>query len=254
MVVQMSRPVEEMAAEARRILDAADQQGLHVRAVGGLAVHLHTHRDLPASLSRSYQDIDFFAAKGHQKSVTTLFEGLGYRSDRHFNAAHGDRRLLFVDSQDRHLDVFVGVFQLCHRIPIEDRLDADELTLPLSELLLTKLQIVELTEKDQRDILTLLHQHAVGPSDDETVNVQIVGRLLAADWGLWRTCTRNIEATRATIDAYELSDADRSMLLDRLEALTARIEAEPKSRKWRARARVGERVRWYDEPEEEPEI
>lgn len=240
--------------ETRKLIQSATDEQIPIRAIGGVAVRLHAHGVLPTSLCRSYQDIDLFAAKGHQASLTRLFEGLGYRPDRHFNAAHGDRRLLFLDPQDRHVDVFVGVFQLCHTIPIEDRIGVDRLTLPLSELLLTKLQIVEFTEKDRRDTLALLHQHPVGPSDDETVNLQVVARLLATDWGLWRTCTGNIAATLATIDAYDLSDDDRSMLEERLEALTAHIDAEPKSRKWRRRARVGERVRWYDEPEEEPEI
>ena len=36
----------------------------------------------------------------------------------------------------------------------------------------------------------------------------------------------------------------------RLDDLRIRVDEEPKSPRWRIRARVGERVKWYEEPEE----
>ena len=253
-VEEVGKPVAEIVAETRRILEAAEVEELQLRALGGLAIRLRAGADLPESLARSYQDIDLFAAKGSQSRVEALLEGLGYAGDRHFDAAHGDRRLLFLDPNGGHVDVFVGVFELCHVVPIaKHRVALDRLTLPLAELLLTKLQIVQLNEKDQRDIVTLLHEHDVGAADQETINAEVIAEALASDWGLWRTSTANLERTATAVAAYEL-DADRQARVhERLDRLSAQIESQKKSRRWRMRARVGERVRWYEEPEEEPE-
>jgi hypothetical protein len=143
--------------------------------------------------------------------------------------------------------VFVGAFRMCHEIPLEDRLTVDSATVPLAELLLTKLQIIELNEKDVRDAVAILHTHDV-TEDDTGVNVRRVADLCSADWGLWRTITANLNTVRSHVDRYAIET--REHVDKRIAALQERIEAEPKSRAWRLRAKVGERKRWYEIPEE----
>jgi hypothetical protein len=245
----------EVSAEAARIVEATAAAGATVRLLGGLAVCLHGHDGLPAPLKRSYEDIDLMAERHSQSAIETAMVGLGYRPDMHFNAAHGDQRLLFLNPESRrHIDFFVGRFELCHRIPLEERITVDEVTVPLAELLLTKLQIVQLNEKDSRDILALLYDHEVGDSDGEVVNAGRVAELCAADWGLWRTCTENLAKAESAVQGYGLQPEECERLRARLASLRERIEATPKTRKWKMRARVGERVRWYEEPEEELSI
>jgi hypothetical protein len=161
------------------------------------------------------------------------------------------RRGLFRDLENgRQLDLFIGSFAMCHRLPIAERLHVDEATVPLAELLLTKLQIVELNEKDLRDILSLLVDHEVGNHDEDTVNGEYVAKLCAEDWGLWRTCTLNIQKASTGIEGFALSGEERAVLARRLDALSGQIEQMPKSRRWKLRDRIGDRVRWYEEPEE----
>jgi hypothetical protein len=139
---------------------------------------------------------------------------------------------------------------MCHKVPVGERLVLEPETLPLAELLLTKLQIVELNDKDVRDVLALLLGHEVGEEDGELVNAGRVAALCASDWGLWRTITANLEALDADAVSYALSLEEQAVVSRRIRALLERIEAEPKSRAWRLRARIGERVRWYELPEE----
>ncbi len=146
--------------------------------------------------------------------------------------------------------MFVGSFSMSHTIPIGDRLELERVTVPLAELLLTKLQIAELNEKDVRDTLALLTCHPVGETDGDCVNAAHVARLCAADWGLWRTITGNMSACRERLAAYDLPPEERERIARRLDELLERIEAEPKTRGWRLRARIGERRRWYELPEE----
>jgi hypothetical protein len=230
---EMSIPQSDIVEEARRLLGAADQQRLTLRLLGGLAVALHSGPRRHPAFAREFKDIDFVARLKQAREIEAFFVGMGYESDATFNALNAGRRGMYHDDvNQRHIDVFIDRFEMCHTIPIAERLDVDEATIPLAELLLTKLQIVEVNEKDQRDICALIYEHDV------------------ADWGLWRTCRLNVEKLRDAIDRFDLSPQDRDVINGRLDELWERIEQEPKSRKWRLRDRVGDRRQWYLQPEE----
>ena len=139
---------------------------------------------------------------------------------------------------------------MCHAIPLAKRLTLNARTIPLADLLLTKLQVFALNEKDQRDIVNLLHAHPLSDSEPGGINAVYVAELLAGDWGLWRTCTLNVERVRGGLARYELAPEQEEIVRTRLDDLRKRIDEAPKSTKWKLRARVGERVKWYEEPEE----
>jgi hypothetical protein len=180
-----------------------------------------------------------------------VLAGLDYVGEEMFNALRGSRRQLFHDPvNQRDVDVFVGEFTMCHTVPIADRLDRLPYTVPVAELLLTKLQIVELTDRDERDIYTLCYHHELTDDPSSGLDAALIASLCADDWGLWRTCKGTIERCVADVDRYGLDAPTREEILTRLAALWDRIEAEPKSSRWRRRNRLGERKRWYQEPEE----
>jgi hypothetical protein len=236
----------DVVVEGRRILGAAREAGLTLRLLGGVAVKVRS-RGLPPALSREYQDLDFATSKKSAGDLQKLLRDLGYEPHLGFNAMNGRERLLFYDNpNNRQVDVFVKSFRMCHEIPLEDRLTVDEDTVPLAELLLTKLQIIELNEKDVRDTVALLLEHEV-TDDDAGVNAWHISTLCAEDWGLWRTITRNLDELHERVGSY---DVDRETVSGRVLLLLDRIEAMPKSRSWRMRAKVGERKRWYQLPEE----
>ena len=139
---------------------------------------------------------------------------------------------------------------MCHRLPITERLALETLTLPLAELLLTKLQIVKLNDKDVRDICALLIDHPLGENDSETINVSRVARLCAEDWGLWKTVSLSLDKVGTVSADYDLETADRATLAKRIASIHQALEQAPKSLKWKMRAALGERVPWYTLPEE----
>lgn len=244
-------PLTGIVDEARRLTDAAAGQQLPIRLLGGLAIKLRVEPNLHPSLTREYKDIDFVSAKDQGKPTATFFEAMGYEPDRQFNAFSGGTRLLFHDpANQRQLDVFVGAFRMCHEIPIGDRLTVDPVTLPLAELLLTKLQVVSLNEKDLRDTVAILHHHPVADHDGNTINAQRVADLCAEDWGLWRTTKMNAQRVHEGLALYDLTDRERTAVAQRLDELWKRIEDAPKTRGWRLRDRIGDRKRWYEEPDE----
>ena len=235
----------DIEQEARRVLAATADVPL--RLLGGLAIALATPGE--RLLPRAYKDIDFIAPAGTKRTLLARFAELGYGGDERRNELQGHRRLLFWDeANERQVDVFVGGFVMCHTLPLAERIAVAEDTLPLADLLLTKLQVFALNDKDQRDVLTLLHGHKL--DGEPGIDAAYVADLCAHDWGLWKTATLNLERVRAGVSRYELQPEQEALVVSRLDALRREIDAAPKSKRWELRARVGERVQWYEEPEE----
>ena len=242
---------QDIVAEALRVTDGALAADVKLRVVGGVAVGLHTPEGVHPALVRPYRDIDLVTTRKHSRGSAQLLKELGYVPNDRFNAMNGATRLVFYDLEhERHVDVFVGTFSMCHELPIAARLDLDERTVPLAELLLTKLQIVLLNEKDLLDIWAILFAHDVAEHDDDVVNAAYVASLLAGDWGLWRTSRQTVETARERLGRSPLRDDECELVDGRLTRLWERVEAEQKGLRWRSRARIGDRAKWYEEPEE----
>ena len=242
--------VESAVGEAVHILDEAERRAVDLRALGGVAVALRVGPGSP--FEREPNDLDFATSKRHRAGVEHLLLDLGYGADEEFNFQAGRRRLLFHDPErDRQVDVFVDSFDMCHVIALEDRLAIEPRTLPLAELLLTKLQIVALNDKDAKDVCALMLVAEVGAEDGwAQINARRVAELCAGDWGLSRTVDLNLDRIVDRVPGLGLAKEQSERVTGGVVALRAAIEATPKSKRWRARARVGDRVRWYREPEE----
>jgi hypothetical protein len=141
-------------------------------------------------------------------------------------------------------------------VEFKDRLGRMPVTLDLTDLLLTKLQIVELNEKDAQDVLYLCAAYAVREGDEPgTIGLGRIRQLVGNDWGWWRTVTLNLDRITALAsgDGQGLLPAGGTYdAVEQLGILSKAAESAPKSLRWKARAKVGERVRWYEEPQETP--
>jgi hypothetical protein len=239
----------DVVSEGQRLLACAAEADVPLRLLGGVAIRLRAPGELLPAFRRTYADLDFVTAKKGAGRAAELFRNEGYEPHVAFNALHGKERLLFFDvDHDRQVDIFVGAFAMSHKIPLDARLEVDPVSIPLAELLLTKLQIAQLNEKDIRDALALLEGHPVGDADGETVNAGRIAALCAADWGLWRTITGNLDTCCALAPGYDVPN--RAEVEARLQDLLRRIEVEPKTRSWKLRAKLGDRKRWYQLPDE----
>jgi hypothetical protein len=241
----------DVTEEASRLIVAATQAGVQIRLIGGTAIRLHLNGEPHRAFVREIQDIDLVTRKRDGRRLSEFLEQQGYTANRQFNATNGARRLLFYDEPNgRQLDIFVDTFEMCHVLPIAEHLERDPLTLPLADLLLTKLQIVSLNAKDRSDAYALLLEHEIGEGDREQIDASRIAALSARDWGLYRTLELNFERLRSTLSASGLDANEQALIARRLLAIEEACRSRAKSVKWRARARVGDRVRWYEEPDE----
>jgi hypothetical protein len=240
--------------QAHHILDEANQRNITLRLVGALAFHIHcpAFNYIQKESQRYFTDVDFMAYVEQKSDIEKMFAEMGYREDPRIKTVPGLRRSIFFTRDHAwHSDVFYDVLDFSHEVNFKGRLKIDYPTISLVDLLLEKMQIVKINEKDVIDTIMLLLEHPFGEDDDEMVNMRRVAGLCAADWGLWRTLTMNLDKVRQLAQAYpQLSRSEKAHIASQVDQAVARIEAEPKSLAWRLRARVGDRVKWYKDVEE----
>ncbi len=240
--------------ELKRIIKASDDAGVILRVIGSLAFQLHCPKFgyLQQAMGRAYTDLDFAAYGKQTGEIRSLMSKLGYADNKEVFIVSGGERAIFDRPQiGLHVDVFYEKLDFCHVIRWENRLEVDKPTIPLAEMLLEKMQIVQINEKDVIDTIMLLIEHPLGDKDAETINIKRVSELCAADWGLWRTTTMNLDKVRQLAQGYkQLTAAQKKEVESQVVEALARIESAPKSMAWRLRARVGDRVKWYKDVDE----
>jgi len=231
----------QLLDEALGLIDRARAAGVEARLIGGLGI-LHHDRELRArGGSRPINDIDLMVPSGEHRLIAQVLVEAGYTAEERFNALNGHRRMVF-HGPDWDLDVLVGIFEMCHRIDMTARFELDFPTLPVTDLLLTKLQIVKLNAKDAADAVDLLSAHRLGEGHGDHIDRSRLRALVRDDWGLWRTVTGTVETI--------ISTDPPAPVAERLEELLAALHEAPKSARWKLRARVGDRVPWYVLPDE----
>jgi hypothetical protein len=239
-------PLPEAVALARGAADAS----LGLKLLGGLAVRVLCP-EFPPRLRRD-QDIDFACVSKQRKKVAEHLDQVGCEPDRRFNNLNGDRQMYFTAPSGRPIDVMVDRLSMCHVLDFRPSFDRQPLTIDAVDVLLSKLQIIELNEKDLRDIVHLLAALPLGGGSRASIDTDRFCKLLGADWGWWRTVTGNLAKMEELLGERPALIPDNHAYEPVAQAgrlLELAVET-PKSMKWKLRANVGERVRWYELPEE----
>jgi hypothetical protein len=242
----------DLTKTALRIIEQAQAKGITLRLLGALAfqVHCPKHRDLLGALGRVLSDIDFAGLSRQWQAVCGFLEDAGFEPDIR-RAALNPGRLICRHPQDGYqVDVFFDKLEMCHTIDFSNRLDIDPLTLTVADLLLEKMQIVRITEKDLMDTFVLLLEHDIGTSDEECVNVAYISGVLSRDWGFSYTVKQNLKRLSERAMTLDVPGEYRDIVLARIDSLIKAIDAAPKTLRWRLRGVMGTRVPWYREVEE----
>jgi hypothetical protein len=239
--------------QAISLVDEAEKKGLTLRMLGASAIRLHCPRSqsLLNALKRKITDIDL-AAYGKQKTeVVRFLTEHNYRPRQHLTIGAFVGREIFERADGTHVDVFFDKLEYCHTIYFKNRLEKDRPTVPLSELVLEKSQIVQINEKDLKDLTIMFLEHEIGEADGETINVKEIASTLSNDWGFYYTFTMNVAKVKDYMQKYGiLTDKDKQLINQRIASLLEYVESAPKSTGWKVRARVGPRKKWYRDVEE----
>jgi hypothetical protein len=236
--------------EAERIVRSAEQGGVTLRLMGGLAVRFHCHGPHSAHL-REHSDIDLFGLSEQRNGILAIFRQLGYSPNIEFNAWYGQTRLQFLrEGHQKNVDVFLDKVEMEHTLDFRSRLWLDDLTIPITDLLLTKLQIERFEAKDFRDVVVILEDHELGHSDDrETINLDYLGNLCSRDWCLYRSVMGNIDRIREFTGQDASGITRPEDLTQKVETIRGSLMTTRKQPRWIARSITGDKVKWYNEVE-----
>jgi hypothetical protein len=241
---------ELLKVEALRIMEASESSGIPIRLLGGVAVYLSSPCTRSAPFAREIYDLDFVVPKKKAYPLEKLLAKIGFTGNREFNSIHGETRLLFY-SELAEVDVFVGAFEQCHNMNLEKLINTCKVSIPLAALLLTKLQIVQINQKDILDILAILYDHDVqmDGNPNEIISLNELNAIWCDDWGWYTTCMDNLDKIHTFVEE-KFSDADQKKLNTKIGLIQANAESTKKTLKWTLRSKVGRKLPWYELPEE----
>ena len=246
---------ERMITEAKRIVAQAKERELHLRLLGAIAFQVQCPKFnfLSRKLNRILTDLDFAGYSKEGSRVAGLMRELGYVDQAAVTVMFGHRRMIWDHpTNGLHADIFFDKLEMNHDIPFGNRLDIEPMTIPLADMLLEKMQIVQINEKDVIDTVMLLREHEIGNSDSRsTIDLGYISELLSSDWGFYYTVTTNLGKVKGWLPQYsQLAEEDHRNISGKIDKLLEGIENEPKRMSWKLRAKVGPKSKWYREVEE----
>jgi hypothetical protein len=240
--------------KAIELVEAAKKENIELRLLGACAVKIHCpkYRKLhEVALGRHATDIDLIAASKNRSKIRKLLENSGYTIIK--TTVPFESRDVFNDAGGTKVDVFYDKLDMCHQIDLRNRLSVDYPTISLADLLLEKLQIVKINEKDVKDIVVIFLEHDLGDVENEIINKEYIAKILANDWGFYYTVTCNLRLIRDRfLNKWNsiLSEANQIDVVKKINKLLEDIELEPKSMGWKIRASIGTKKKWYKDVEE----
>jgi len=252
-IEQLIAQEDSLVQRMNQILQMATEYDAIVRVMGALAFRIHCpqFKYIEYKLGRELTDIDLVANSRHQRQLDRMFTQLEWNETKTIRMFTAGKRWLFTAPDGMHLDIFFDRLVMSHEVNLKGRLEIDYPTISLVDLVLEKMQIVRINEKDLIDTMILLLEHNIGDASQETIDVRYLRSLCASDWGLWRTVTMNLEKLQSYLSSVpELSEQERQNGETKVARLLQEIEAAPKSFKWRMRAKLGDKRKWYRDVDE----
>lgn len=249
----------EFIDEGLTLVDQAEERGIQLRILGSIAYRLQCPKNVHLfdDMGRVLTDVDFAASKIHNQEIREFMIARGYVPDEGvYVASEGARHIYVHPETNLNVDVFADELFFCHRIPLRDRLHIDSPTISTTDLLMEKMQIVEINLKDFKDTLVLMLEHPLGGPEDSSKHIDVgyISEIMSRDWGFYHTFTTNLRRVLDYIKEFPaITDTEAGIIRSRINDLLQAIEDVPKSMKWKMRAKVGTRMLWYQEVTEKSE-
>jgi hypothetical protein len=249
----------EFVDEALALVHDAEAKGIRLRILGSIAYRLQCPNNLHLfqDTKRVLTDVDFGAEKNQNRAIREFLTARGYEPDDGiYMASEGARHAYLHQDTGLNVDVFADELYFCHRIPFKDRLGLDKPTICTTDLLLEKMQIVEINLKDFKDTIVLMLEHPLSHQESgaKAIDTAYIVDMMRQDWGFYYTFTTNLKRVPEFFTEFpSIGPKEHGVIRGRIEALLDAIETAPKTLGWKMRAKIGTRSRWYQEVSEKSE-
>src|SRR5208282_6556693 len=260
---------QEIIDEAINIANIAESKSVTLRILGALAIRIHITNSVDlfsklgrlGNVNRLFTDADFVAYSKQRHKVRGLFEDQFKFQITSYAILQSKNRIIYSHPDGKFkVDIFFDALNFSHEVrfgnePKNGRLKLDSPTIPLGDLVLEKLQIHEITEKDIKDLIAVLYEHRIGSDQDrEMIDAKHIATTLADDWGFWYDANMNLAKVLTLAAGYQTDGLISSDVLtnvkDKIDQLKQYVDAEPKSKDWNLRNQVGIKKQWWQGVEE----
>lgn len=245
---------EVFLSEARRLIEEAQKQKMVLRVMGPIALHYYfpdyvdLYRRMERLGERVFTDIDFASYGKHRGSLVSFFAKEGYDIEKRALLIAGNERHIYFGERIPMIDVFYDKLSYNHPIQYKGRLEIHPHCVSLTDLLLQKLQIVQINDKDLKDVMLLFLAANVSNNDSDGINAKYIAKIMSDDWGFYYTSTMNLEKVKGhLVNVKVLDETQRSTICQKADQIIQIIEAEPKSGGWKRRAQAGTKKIWYND-------
>jgi hypothetical protein len=242
---------QSLLEEAKLIATDLGKRNIPIRIIGALAFYHQcpVHRELYDHMARVPTDIDFIAYSKNRGELTKYLQSKSYEGLQRLNVLYGMRRQIFKHTHTGlYIDIFYDALDMCHKVEFRNRLGLDSLTVSLTDLVLEKMQIVQINEKDIKDCILLFLEHDLKDNDESGINTSYIADVLSKDWGYYYTVTTNLKKIKDSLVQYDWIPPDgENRVMDRVDRLLTAIGSKPKSSKWKMREKIGTKRQWYQD-------
>jgi hypothetical protein len=240
--------------EANRLTETAQQEGILLRVMGPIALHRYfpdyvaLYRRMERLGDRVFTDIDYAAYGKQRGKLVAFFQRAGYQIEKRAMMIMGTERHIYFGGPVPMVDVFFDKLSYNHPISYLGRLEMHPYCVSLTDLLLQKLQIVEINDKDLKDVMLLLLAAPIGQTDQGEINLTYLAHLFADDWGFYTTSAENLKKVKlALANIPVLIPEQKATIVAKADQILEAITQEPKTKKWKKRAEIGTKRPWYNE-------
>ena len=245
---------EDYLEEARHLTEESQKQGIILRVMGPIALNFHFHdyvelyRGMERLGERVFTDIDFASYGKCRGKIVPFFEKMGYELEKRSAMLSGNNRHIYFGGSIPMIDVFFDKLDYNHPIDYRNRLEIHPYCVSLADLMLQKLQIVQINDKDLKDAMLLFLAAKVSDTDEDALNAKYIAKLFSDDWGFYYTATTNLMKIKDAMEGVKvLTNEHKAVIAEKMDYFLRIIEGTPKSGKWKGRAKVGTKRLWYKE-------
>ncbi|MCL2312218.1 MAG: hypothetical protein FWC41_07005 [Firmicutes bacterium] len=218
----------------KEILSDCKEKSIDVRLFGSVALLFldNSKFELIGNCREEIADIDIIVKPNHIVALENYFISRSYEMNRKIKMLYGNTRRGFYTENNISIDVFIGNITLCQKISILDRFYFCYPTLTPTDLFLTKIQKINLSESDVFDIDFIF---------EYGIDFQYIIDLTSNKWNWWKTLITNI----TFLLKENISEKNKKLLTD----LLYEINSVEKTFIWKVRNIIGERMQWHNNVE-----
>jgi len=234
---------------ALKIVEKANENNILLRLLGATAFlyHCPNNREMYTKFKRELTDVDVVTYSRYKSTdIEKALSEIDFEKQRHY-VWHAESREIYINKEGLFLDVFRDKLDFSHEVNFKNRLEIDNPTISVEDLLLEKLQIHQITPKDFKDVIILFLEHDLGSKDNrEEIDKSYLASIFSNDWCFYYDATNNLNKIKNFANEFEiLNKEEKEVVKNKIDQLLDIIEEKPKSKKWLRRAKKGTKKKWY---------